>query len=117
MDKTSDILRAVTEAIYEEESVFFVTLDADVLDLPLKGLQRLVLGGNATPSINITKEGIAASLSIDKVPYDVKIPWSSVSAVEGMKKAFYCSRETRHEETKVALNDKKKKTGHLRVIK
>ena len=42
--RTEFILKLVAEALYEEEGTFFVTVKADDLDLPLDGIQRLVLG-------------------------------------------------------------------------
>ncbi len=116
MDSTDEILKRVTESIYEEENIFFITLDTYGLNLPLKGRQRLVMGGDATPALEISNNGIAASLSIDKVHYDVIIPWGSVSAVEGRKKAFYCRRETGGKKS-CPHDNKKKKSSHLRVIK
>jgi len=119
MDKTDTILKMVVETILEEEGTFFVTLNADALTLPLDGLQRLVFGGNATPNLIITAGGIDASLSINRVHYDVHIPWSIMTAVEGAGKAFYCRRKGSgvDSESGAKAASRKKKSPHLRVVK
>lgn len=118
MDKTDSILKMVVENILEEEGTFFVTLDADTLNLPLDGPQRLVFGGSATPDLIITDGGIDASLSINRVHYDVHIPWGIMTAVEGAGKAFYCRRKGSgvHNESG-GKGVGKKKPAHLRVVK
>lgn len=119
MDKTDAILKIVVETIFEEEGTFFVTLNVDSLNLPLEGTQRLVFGGNATPDLIITECGIDASLSINRVHYDIHIPWSLMTAVEGAGKAFYCRREgmVADDESDGKGAADKKKSSHLRVVK
>lgn len=118
MDKTDILLKSVAQAIYEEEGNFFLTIHADHVELPLEGLQRLVIGGNATPKLEIADNGIDVSLSINRVHYDVHIPWIYVAAVEGNNKAFFCKRNGPPED-KEDSGDKKseKKRGHLKVVK
>lgn len=119
MDKTNLLLKSVAEVIYEEEGTFFLTIHADHVDLPLEGLQRLVMGGNATPQLKIVDDGINASLSINRVHYDVHIPWIHVAAVEGNNKAFFCKREVSPDEDGSGSGEKmsEKKRGHLKVVK
>lgn len=117
MGKTELILKLVAEALYEEEGTFFVTVQADDLDLPLDGIQRLVLGGRATPDLEIKDEGIDASLSFNRVHYDIYIPWQSVVALEGNYKAFFCNT---HLDDIDDLDDEKmpkKKASHLKLVK
>lgn len=93
MDKTNELLKAVAECILDEEGSLFAVVNADMLDLPLDGTQKMILGGKATPYLKLTEEGIEAGLSINRFHYDAFIPWDAVNAVEGEKKAFYCKRE------------------------
>jgi len=119
MDRTDILLKNVADAIYEEEGSFFLTIHADHVDLPLEGLQRLVMGGNATPKLKIADDGIHVSLSINRVHYDVHISWLYVAAVEGDKKAFFCKRDGTPEEDKNDSPDNKgeKKRSHLKIVK
>jgi len=117
MEKTDSLLKSVAETIYEEEGLFFVTLNADAVEVPLEGLQRLVMGGKATPKLRIIDSGIEASLSINHIHYEIIIPWSVVSAVEGNFKAFFCKRDIPDEEEKSSKKDGGKKTSHLKVVK
>jgi hypothetical protein len=109
MDRTSELLKTVTECILDEEGSFSVIVNADMLDLPLDGAQRLLLGGKATPYMDISDEGISVGLSINRVHYDTFIPWDAVNAVEGENKAFYCRR--------VRAEKKEEKGRHLRLVK
>lgn len=93
MDKTNELLKAVAECILYEEGSLFVMVNADMLDLPLDGIQRITLGGKATPYLRFTDDRIEAGLSINRFHYDAFIPWNAVNAVEGETKAFYCRRE------------------------
>lgn len=114
MDRTNELLRSVAECILDEEGSFFVIVNADALDIPLEGTQRMVLGGKATPYLHLTEEGIEAGLSINRFHYDVFIPWDAVNAVEGENKAFYCrSQEVKREAKKEAGKEK----GRLRLVK
>ncbi len=117
MNRTNYILKLVAETVYEEEGLFFVTVNADDLKLPLEGVQRLVLGGKATPDLEIKDEGLESSLSINRVHYDVHIPWENVIAVEGTNKAFYCRR--RLPASRGGSDGGKTARGvrHLRVVK
>ena len=124
MDRDDQILKLVAESVYEEEGVFFITVDADELELPLEGSQRLVVGGNATPDLEITVDGIQVSMSINRVHYNVHIPWRIVFAIEGANKAFYCRRKiSEYDEEGDELEKgskkqgEKKSKGHLRVVK
>jgi len=119
MDITDSILKTVADAIYEEEGSFFLTIHADYVDLPLEGLQRLVIGGKATPSLKIADDGIQTSLSINRIHYDTHIPWLYVVAVEGDKKAFFCDRDLSDEDSETEVPEKKSesKRGHLKVVK
>lgn len=123
MDKTDILLKNVADVIYEEEGSFFLTIHADHIDLPLEGLQRLVIGGNATPNLKITNFGIDASMSINRVHYDVHIPWIHVAAIEGNNKAFFCKRERAPDDDKDQPEEKKsekkseKKRAHLKIVK
>ena len=114
LGKTETILKLVAEALYEEEGLFFATVKTDDLGLPLEGIQRLVLGGRATPDLEIKDEGIDASLSFNRVHYDVHIPWQSIAALEGNLKAFFCNT---HLEEPDESEGTGKKTGHLRLVK
>ena len=119
MDRTDAILKRVAEAVLEEEGTFFVTLNVDTLDLPLEGTQRLVFGGNATPDLIITDGGVSASLAINRIHYDIYVPWRLMTAVEGAGKAFYCRRKRSVDDDGTdenSLSDKKK-SAHLRVVK
>ena len=119
MDSTDAILKMVAEAILEEEGTFFVTLNVDSLDLPLEGTQRLVFGGNATPDLVLTDGALSASISINRIHYNIHLPWRLMTAIEGGGKAFYCSRKgldyTDNSSSKEQPD--KKKSTHLRVIK
>lgn len=117
LGKTEAILKLVAEALYEEEGTFFVTLQADDLNLPLDGIQRLVLGGRATPDLEIKDEGIDASLSFNRVHYDVHIPWQSVAALEGNNKAFFCNTKLDNIINENEEKTTKKKTSHLKLVK
>ncbi|MDH3976355.1 MAG: hypothetical protein OEV42_18980 [Deltaproteobacteria bacterium] len=118
MDKTDILLKSVAEVIYEEEGSFFLTIHADEVDLPLEGLQRLVMGGDATPCLIIADSGIQVSLSINRVHYDVHIPWIHVAAVEGNNKAFFCKRDGSPDNKGDSDTQKsEKKRGHLKVVK
>ena len=115
MDKTSELLKSVAECILDEEGSFFAVVNADMLDLPLEGTQRMVLGGKATPYLRLTDEGIEAGLSINRFHYDAFIPWHVVNAVEGDRKAFYCKREGVDKEKKE--EESQKENRHLRLVK
>ena len=121
IDKSDWFLREVAETVYEEEGLFYITINADKTELPLEGMQRLVMGGRATPSLAIGESGIDVSLSINRVHYDILIPWSIVSAVEGNDKAFFCRRDDdegdMEELSKKGDAGNKKKTGHLKLVK
>lgn len=117
MEKTEFILKLVAEALYEEEGTFFVTVQADDLGLPLEGIQRLVLGGRATPDLEIKDEGIKASLSFNRVHYDVHIPWQSVAALEGNDKAFFCNTHLDGIDDLDEVKTPKKKASHLKLVK
>lgn len=120
LDRTDEILKMVAEAVYEEEGIFFITLNAEDMDLPLEGTQRLVIGGKATPELEITDDGIEASLSINRTHYDVKIPWRHIFSIEGANQAYYCKRKvSEYDEGPGGKDDKgeKKKGGHLKVVK
>ncbi len=124
MDKTDILLKLVAETIYEEEGLFYATLFGEDTILPLEGTQRLVFGGNATPDLKITEEGISASLSINRIHYDLDLPWSVIFAVEGADKAFYCRRKTQKSDEygdspKKTEKEapKKGKVSHLKVVK
>lgn len=124
MDRTDSILRLITETIYEEEGLFYVTVIGEESNLPLEGTQRLVFGGKATPNLRITERGIAASLSINRIHYDADIPWGIIFSVEGADKAFYCRRRNKKppEDIKLADSGSKKekpsrKNSHLKVVK
>ena len=115
MDKTNKLLKSVAECILDEEGSFFVVINADKLDLPLEGTQRMILGGKATPYLRLTDEGIEAGLSINRFHYDAFIPWHVVNAVEGDRKAFYCKREGVDKEKKE--EEAQKENRHLRLVK
>lgn len=115
MDKTSELLKSVAECILDEEGSFYAVVNADMLDLPLEGTQRMVLGGKATPYLRLTDEGIEAGLSINRFHYDAFIPWHVVNAVEGDRKAFYCKREGLDKEKKE--EEAQKESRHLRLVK
>ncbi len=117
MDQTDYLLMSVAKTIYEEEGLFFVTLDADKADLPLEGIQRLVIGGKATPKLEIMDAGIEASLSFNHIHHDIFIPWSVVSGVEGNFKVFFCNREGLEKDEADTPKGEKKKTSHLKVVK
>lgn len=117
MGKTEIILKLVAEALYEEEGTFFVTVNADELNLPLDGIQRLVIGGRATPDLEIKDDGIGASLSFNRVHYDVHIPWQSVAAIEGNNKAFFCNAMLDDIIDKNEEKTTRKKTSHLKLVK
>lgn len=118
MDKTDVLLKSVADAILEEEGSFFLTIHADHVDLPLEGLQRLVIGGNATPHLIIGDSGMEVSLSINRVHYDVHIPWIHVAAVEGNNKAFFCKRsDSPNGKDDSSSGKSEKKRGHLKVVK
>lgn len=117
MDKTNELLKAVAECILEEEGSFFVIANADKLDLPLDGAQRLALGGKATPYLRFTDEGIATGLSINHFHYDLFIPWDTVNAVEGEGKAFYCRREDAEKEEKREEARPQGEKRHLSLVK
>lgn len=124
MDRTDSLLKMVAETVYEEEGLFYVTLFGEDTILPLEGTQRLVFGGNATPNLTITEEGISASLSINRIHYDLDLPWRIIFAVEGADKAFYCRRKTKTNtedpsppEKKEKKTTKKAKVSHLKVVK
>lgn len=117
MDRTDELLKAVAECILGEEGSLFVIVNADLLDLPIDGVQRLLLGGKATPYLDITDEGIAAGLSINRFHYDAFIPWDAVSAVEGNGKAFYCRREGMRKEMKEDGAEVDKEKRHLTLVK
>lgn len=112
MDRTDEILKSVAECILDEDGSFSVIVNADHLDLPLEGAQRLILGGKATPYLDIANEGISAGLSINRFHYDAFIPWDTVSAIEGNSKAFYCKREgvqkEKKEERTAVQNEKRR---------
>ncbi len=115
MDKTNKLLKSVAERILEEEGSFFAVVNADMLDLPLEGTQRMMLGGKATPYLRLTDEGIEAGLSINRFHYDAFIPWHVVNAVEGDRKAFYCKREGVDKEKRE--EEAQKENRHLRLVK
>lgn len=115
MDKTNKLLKSVAECILDEEGSFFAVVNADMLDLPLEGTQRMILGGKATPYLRLTDEGIEAGLSINRFHYDAFIPWHVVNAVEGDRKAFYCKREGVDKEKKEG--EAQKENRHLRLVK
>lgn len=115
MDKTNKLLKSVAECILDEEGSFFAVVNADMLDLPLEGTQRMILGGKATPYLRLTDEGIEAGLSINRFHYDAFIPWHVVNAVEGDRKAFYCKREGVDKEKKE--EESQKENRHLRLVK
>src|SRR4030066_88745 len=115
MDKTNKLLKSVAECILDEEGLFFAVVNADMLDLPLEGTQRMILGGKATPYLRLTDEGIEAGLSINRFHYDAFIPWHVVNAVEGDRKAFYCKREGVDKEKKE--EEAQKENRHLRLVK
>jgi len=115
MDKTNKLLKSVAECILDEEGSFFAVVNADMLDLPLEGTQRMILGGKATPYLRLTDEGIEAGLSINRFHYDAFIPWHVVNAVEGDRKAFYCKREGVDKEKKE--EETQKENRHLRLVK
>jgi len=115
MDKTNKLLKSVAECILDEEGSFFAVVTADMLDLPLEGTQRMILGGKATPYLRLTDEGIEAGLSINRFHYDAFIPWHVVNAVEGDRKAFYCKREGVDKEKKE--EEAQKENRHLRLVK
>ncbi len=117
MGKTEFILKLVAEALYEEEGTFFVTVNADELNLPLDGIQRLVIGGRATPDLEIKDDGIDASLSFNRVHYDVHIPWQSVAALEGNNKAFFCNTHLDDIDELDEVKTAKKKKSHLKLVK
>ena len=118
MDKTDELLKAVAECILEEEGSFFIVVNADSLDLPLEGVQRLLLGGKATPYLEMTDDGISVGLSINRFHYDAYISWGAVSAIEGNSKAFYCRREGIVQEKKEDKVDEVHKTKrHLSLVK
>ena len=119
MYSTDYILKVVAEAVYAEEGLFFVTLNVDGLNLPLDGIQRLVLGGKATPDLDITDDGIGASLSIKHVHYNIHILWGVISAIEGNSKAFYCERENDEGDEGKKENENKDQNlrNHLKVVK
>lgn len=118
MDRTNEILKTVAECILKEEGSFFVIVNADSLDLPLDGVQRLLLGGKATPYVDITDDGISAGLSINRFHYDAFISWGAVSAIEGNNKAFYCKREGIVKEDKADKADEVQKARrHLSLVK
>ncbi len=117
IDKTDELLKAVAECILSEEGSFFAILNADLLDLPLEGVQRLLLGGKATPYLDITDEGIAAGLSINRFHYDAFIPWDAVSAIEGNSKAFYCKREGVVKKMKEDGAEVQTEKRHLTLVK
>lgn len=100
MDKTNELLKSVAECILDEEGSLFAVVNADMLDLPLDGTQKMILGGKATPYLRLTEEGIEAGLSINRFHYDAFIPWDAVNAVEGEKKAFYCKRDDENKKSK-----------------
>lgn len=114
MDRTSELIKSVAECILEEEGSFFAVVNADMLDLPLEGTQRIMLGGKATPYLRLTKVGIEAGLSINRFHYDAMIPWSVVYAVEGENKAFYCKREGGDKKKEEDVQMQKR---HLRLVK
>lgn len=115
MEKTNKLLKRVAECILEEEGSFFAVVNADMLDLPLEGTQRMILGGKATPYLRLTDEGIEAGLSINRFHYDALIPWQAVNAVEGDRKAFYCKREGVDKEKRE--EEAQKENRHLRLVK
>ncbi len=115
MDKTNKLLKSVAERILEEEGSFFAVVNADMLDLPLEGTQRMMLGGKATPYLRLTDEGIEAGLSINRFHYDAFIPWHVVNAFEGDRKAFYCTREGLDKKKKE--EEAQKENRHLRLVK
>lgn len=117
MDKTKELLKAVAECILEEEGSVFVIVNADALDIPLEGTQRMILGGKATPYLNLTDEGIEAGLSINRFHYDAFIPWDEVNAVEGDKMAFYCRRVDGGEKKKRKKAEVQKEKRHLKLVK
>lgn len=108
MDKTNELLKAVADSILDEEGSLFAIVNADLLDLPLDGTQRMILGGKATPYLRLTEEGIEAGLSINRFHYDAFIPWDAVNAVEGEAKAFYCKRENEKGKEGEAKKDKRR---------
>jgi len=115
MEKTNKLLKRVAECILDEEGSFFAVVNADMLDLPLEGTQRMILGGKATPYLRLTDEGIEAGLSINRFHYDAFIPWQAVNAVEGDRKAFYCKREGVDKENRE--EEAQKENRHLRLVK
>ena len=115
MDKTNKLLKSVAECILDEEGSFFAVVNADMLDLPLEGTQRMIFGGKATLYLRLIEEGIEAGLSINHFHYDVFIPWYVVNAVEGDRKAFYCKREGVDKEKKE--EEAQKENRHLRLVK
>lgn len=119
MERTDAIFKMVAEAILEEEGTFFVTLNVDSLNLPLEGTQRLVFGGNATPDLVLSDGGVSASLSINRIHFDIHLPWRLMTAIEGGGKAFYCNRKSLDFSDDSDTKDRpdKKKSSHLRVIK
>lgn len=115
MDRTSELLKAVAECILEEEGSFFAVVNADMLELPLEGTQRIILGGKATPYLRLTERGIEVGLSINRFHYDAFIPWHVVNAIEGDSKAFYCKQEGVDKENRE--KEEQKKDRHLRLVK
>lgn len=113
----NQLLKLIAENIYREEESFFITIHADELDLPLEGLQRLVMGGRATPNLRIIDDGIEVSLSINRIHYDIFIPWDYVTAVEGSGKAFYCKRNLESKDAETKKIDREKRKTHLKVVK
>lgn len=117
IDETDKLLKAVAECILSEEGSFFAIVNADLLDLPLDGVQRMLLGGRATPYLDLTDEGIAAGLSINRFHYDAFIPWDAVSAIEGNSKAFYCRREGVDKKVKEDKAEVQTEKRHLTLVK
>lgn len=116
MDRTDSLIKAVAECILDEEGSFHAIVNADMLDIPLEGTQRLILGGKATPYLKFDDGGIAVGLSINRFHYDVFIPWDVIFAVEGEKKAFYCRRGDVEKEEKPENTGAREKR-HLRLLK
>ena len=116
MDKYS-LLKGVAEELLADEGEFLATIDADRTDLPLEGYQRLIMGGKATPDLSLDAGGIKASLSINRVHYDLDVPWDIVSAIEGSSMAFYLRSKPQPKSSDDADGRDSSSVNHLRLVK
>ena len=84
-----------TERVIREEGQVHILVIADYpgVEQPLppdeNGFVVIVLGPRPTPFLSLRDTEIEGSITVNQIPYDIKLPWESVVGIRGKDGLVY----------------------------